>query len=228
MMTIYRYYVISSYRHPFFTDENQVLLVAGGGGEEISVASVGQSQAFTQLVGGEREVASGDVGFGDALERLTQLPLVHRGGVDDAHDTPGEVGDVPGGKEKMAVGGDGLQGEPFRQCGEAACFHNGRIGLVEPVCGAYGTCWVYDSCGNKGYLVDAGCGAGVLFRFRVGDEGLSVVCTTDDGVGVAVMRTEPYEQFLAFVGSGHDVYLPHGVRAGIVKAFECLVPVEHG
>ena len=71
MMTIYRYYVISSSRHPFFTDENQVLLVAGGGGEEISVASVGQSQAFTQLVGGEREVASGDVGFGDALERLT-------------------------------------------------------------------------------------------------------------------------------------------------------------
>lgn len=84
-----------SSRHPDpFADENHVLFVACGGGEKIYIASVGQSQAFTQLVGGEGEIAGGDVGLGDALERLTQLPFVHRGSADDAHDTSGKLWDV--------------------------------------------------------------------------------------------------------------------------------------
>lgn len=124
----------------------------------------------------------------------------------------------------MAVWGDGAEGEPFRQCGETPCFHDGGIGLIKPSVGSGGN----GRAGNNGNLVDAGCWAGVLLRFHVGEEGLLVVDAAEGGVGAVVMCAEPYEQFLAFVGGGHDVHLLHCVRTGVVEAFERFVPVEHG
>ena len=94
----------------FEADEDDVLSCRCRCAENIVVSPVGQFQPLSQLVGGEGEIARGDVGLSDVFRGLAQLAFVHRGGTCDAHGASGEVLHVFVGDEEVAVGCDGLDG----------------------------------------------------------------------------------------------------------------------
>ena len=63
-------------------------------GEEVGVAPVFQAQPLSQGVGADREVACRHVGLAYALQRLSQVFLVHGAGVVYLESAAREVGPV--------------------------------------------------------------------------------------------------------------------------------------
>ena len=67
----------------FLAEVQQSLSHSSGRAEDIAIAAVLQFQALSQLLGGHREVARGDIGAGDSFDGMSQFLLTHGGdGVD--------------------------------------------------------------------------------------------------------------------------------------------------
>ena len=99
--------------------------------EEIDLASVADACALTQLVGGEGEVAGGDVGLGDVAFQ----PFEGLGGEGDVcldHEGATREGwkAVVGGHQ-VGVAVELTEGVAMGEAAECLCFHEGDVWLVE-------------------------------------------------------------------------------------------------
>ena len=102
-----------------------------GGGEKENIAAIAQTEFLAQLVGREMEIAGGDIGMADALQRLGTCFFVEREHLLHVEHPTGERTCRCMAHEEMAVGRDGAQSITMGEHAEAPAFHDARIRFAE-------------------------------------------------------------------------------------------------